>query len=814
MRSLILAVSPTLLFSFAAIAACSDSTPEPVDAGTDASADSGPPMPPAFARFCQGRSFDAPRIAATLPKLGGAYKTAIEGLKVKWKPGGLEAIKVIPQHPFVAKKIRVSFSSGVGSAKIRLVQTFGRSYPGNFPSTTPSTLPDYIDPADLTDPIVIDVANGDAAPDKWIEVPIPDTYLLPTRHYMLVYEHLQGEPLLSIEEVPADIVNASLAFQPPTRDAYGVPGNYRIQVVGEYACAWSEPDFLFAPLDVGALADAASGWASVADVDGDGHDDVLVADPGPHAWLGDGKGHFALAGFDPFPAAHDANGLVFADLDNDGDEDAFANVYVQPDADGDGYTVLGGDCNDTLDTVHVGATEVAGNKIDDDCNGVADDGTDTSDADGDGKSIAQGDCNDTLKTVYPGAPELQDSIDNDCNGKSDEIFVSKILANEGKGNFTRVANADVEVLAPSTDVAIGDGNGDGLVDIYAGSWLIHYPDLPTQASRYWEGTGGNLFKDALAKAGLVVTPERPPYGVLWTDWNNDGKTDIYVSNYNLRDNLLWKNLGGTFIDVAALVHADHDAIPSGQADYPGGHSFGSDTGDIDNDGDIDVFVPDISHPRTQPWADPSMLLINQGAPAFDFKNERRERGIIYDEGDVNATFADFDNDMDLDLVVTPTYPSHYSKLYLNDGTGHFTDVTYEARIARHQSQRAVWSDVDEDGDLDLIIPATAPDKRITVFENRVGNKNHWVFFQLVGTTANKDAIGARVTLKAGGVTQVREVKASMSHQSTRWVHFGLGPNTTIESLSVRWDAAAPETITGAAADGRFKIVQASGKATK
>ncbi|HQY64605.1 MAG TPA: CRTAC1 family protein [Polyangiaceae bacterium] len=170
--------------------------------------------------------------------------------------------------------------------------------------------------------------------------------------------------------------------------------------------------------------------------------------------------------------------------------------------------------------------------------------------------------------------------------------------------------------------------------------------------------------------------------------------------------------------------------------------------------------------------------------------------------------------MDLDLIVTPTYPSHYSKLYRNDGTGHFTDVTYEARIARHQSQGAVWSDVDEDGDLDLVVPATAPDKRITVFENRVGNKNHWVFLRLVGTTANREAIGARVTLRAGGVTQIREVKAEARHQSTRWVHFGLGPNTTIESLTVRWGSAAPETIAGASGDSRFTVVQGSGKVAR
>ncbi len=819
MRSLALALPPALLFAFAAVAACSDGASAPGVEGSEAQAPSpeaGTPPPQPFERFCQGRGFDGPRTPVTLPALGGKAIGAIEGLQAntKWKAGGLEAIKVIPEHPFVARKIRVSFARGAGAAFIRLVQTFGRSYPGNFPSARPETLPDHIDPPDLVEPVYVEVAPGTAAPDQWMEFDIPEAYLLPTQHYMLVYEHVQAEPYLSLEDVPKGAVSASLAFQPPARDAYGIPGNFRIQVAGEYACARTEKDFLFAPFDTGALADAQSGWAGVADIDGDGHDDILVVDKGPKAWMGDGKGHFSPASQDPFPDARDANSLVFADLDNDGDLDAFANVYVQPDGDGDGYTVLAGDCDDTNPAVHRGAREVADNGLDDDCDGKADDGAGARDADGDGRTIAQGDCDDTRKDVYPGAPELLDGRDNDCNGKSDEIFVSKILQNDGKGRFSRVPNPDVEVLAPSTDVALGDGNGDGILDIYAGSWLVHYPDFAAVPSRYWEGRGANLFQDALVKAGLVVTPERPPYGVIWTDWNNDGLLDIYVSNYNLRDNILWKNLGGTFVDVAPQVGADHDSIPTTQRQYPGGHSFGSDTGDIDNDGDIDVFVPNISHPRTQPWADPSMLLVNQGAPKFDFKNERRERGIVYDEGDVNATFADFDNDMDLDLVVTPTYPGHYSRLYLNDGAGRFVDATYEARVARHQSQGAVWSDVDEDGDLDLILVATPPDRHITVFENRVGNRNHWVYFRLVGTRANKDAIGARVTIKAGGVTQVREVKAEARHQSTRWVHFGLGPNTAIESLTVRWGSGAPESIVGAGADGRFTVVEGSGKATR
>ncbi|MBK8997732.1 MAG: VCBS repeat-containing protein [Myxococcales bacterium] len=100
---------------------------------------------------------------------------------------------------------------------------------------------------------------------------------------------------------------------------------------------------------------------------------------------------------------------------------------------------------------------------------------------------------------------------------------------------------------------------------------------------------------------------------------------MYVSNYQLSANLLWKNLGtGKFEEWAAVANAAADDVP--MFGYSGGHSFGSDAGDIDNDGDMDLHVPNISHPRVQPGSDPSMLLVNGGAPGYVFENKRREPG--------------------------------------------------------------------------------------------------------------------------------------------------------------------------------------------
>lgn len=533
--------------------------------------------------------------------------------------------------------------------------------------------------------------------------------------------------------------------------------------------------------------------------------------------------------------------LVFGDFDNDGDQDVFGTIYVYPDQDGDGYTIQDGDCNDLDATIHPGATETVNGK-DDNCNGVADEGTSgamsTADSDGDGFSVAAGDCDDTNPAAYPGHAELLDAKDNNCNGLADEIFKHVLLLNttanctdpsgncpNGDGHYIQKASPAVEFSEPASEIAIGDANGDGKLDIYWGNWLIHYPDSPAVPSHFVEGNGDGTFTDMMTAVGMVIPTAKPVYGVTFNDFNGDGLQDIYVGNYQLNDNLMWQNMGNNqFTNTAAALHIDHEEIPKPYPEYPGGHSYGTDFGDIDNDGDMDFWVSNLSHPRTMPWSDTSLLYINQGTQAApSFLDQRHVQGIIYDEGDINGYFGDFDNDMDLDLVVGNLYTGHYNKLYRNDN-GHFTDVTYEAGVAVHQGQNVAWADVNEDGALDLVVRGSDV-PQVHVFINHLGNQNNWVELRLQGTTSNRDAIGARVTLSAGGVTQIRDVKGTCGGGiavglCSRVVHFGLAKNTTIDQLKVRWvqgttaNAAPEEVISGAAPNGIYSIVQGTGAATK
>jgi hypothetical protein len=815
--------------------------------------------------------------------------------------GTVESMKLIPEHPFWVTHVRAAYADGSGPVRIRLVHSWGRSYPDVTGEVG----------GDLIDPIEMDVSDPDAS--EWLEIDVSDQeiFLMPTQHYHLANERLEGGPFLALENLPEGVSSQALLLVPDESMPYGSEGNFRLQLRGHYFCSWEDTDRWFGEDVAQPWEEDASSRAAVVDLDDDGNDDLIVNAGGPIVYLGDGAGNFAAPATDPFEDWSDVGMAVFGDVDNDGDLDAFASVYVGADddgdwftkdegdcndadtaikpsateqvsngidddcdgiaddgtdlsdADGDGFSIFDGDCNDLDELVFPGALEEI-NGYDDDCDGVADDGTDTSDADGDWTSIADGDCNDTDPAIYlgandtsnngidddcdgvvdngvdttdrdadgysvfdgdcddtraelnPGADEIKDGMDNDCDGVVDESAANRILLNDG-GEFTAVEASGVDYVDPSTAAGFGDADGDGWLDLYYGNWLETYPYDAAMADHYFEGYGDGTFDELLDEAGMSLDYNYSVYGVMWNDYNNDGWPDVFVGNYHMYPNQLWQNLGdGTFVDVAFDVGAAQDDIVYADDHLTGGHTYGGDFGDIDNDGDMDMFMCNLAHPRVQPWSDPSMFLVNDGEPTFTFDNQLLEYGFIYDEGDVNAQFGDFDNDMDLDLVVASLYGGHYSKFYRNDGGAGFTDISYETDSAIHDAVSVVWSDVDSDGDLDLFLADRNGYPYVHLLINRVGQDNHFVQFDLRGTTTNRDAVGARVTVTAGGVTQMRDVQGGGGHSNTQHSHvqhFGLGANTTIDEVTVRWVGGDTETITGIEADHRYEVVEGSGAGT-
>ncbi len=759
----------------------------------------------AFDRFCAGEVWDAELTPAVEGELSGEYL----GIIAEPLPEGtLDSMKIVPEHPFHVRSIRIGLGGDPGTVRVRLMTTFGRSYPGGWPDYTAAS-------ANLVPPIDVEVTAPDPEVPVEIDLAAQGVFLEPTQHYVVVVEHLGAGPQVAIESVMMGEPSRALIHVPGEDVPYGLDGNFRMELVGNHFCTWTEAERWFGEHTDAPFSTEVSSYVQVVDLDGDGHDDVIVQAPGPKAFFGDGTGSFVAAGVDPFADVPLANLVMFADVDGDGDRDAFAGHYVGANNDGDTYTLAEGDCNDADPAVRPGAAEVT-NGYDDDCDGIADDGTDTSDADGDGTAIVAGDCDDTRPEVVPGGAELLDGLDNDCDGEVDEDYVDKILLNDGFGGFTPLSASGVEGIDPTTTATFADADGDGNLDLYWGNWLEHYPDFAAVPDRFATGVGDGTFVDRSLDAGVLVMPERPCYGAGFWDYNDDGLPDLYVGNYQLSDNNLFENQGdGTFADVAAAKNFDHDGIESEFPQYPGGHSYGAAFGDVDNDGDIDAFVSNLSHPRTQPWADPSQFYFNQGGPDYTFVDRRAELGVIYDEGDVNAAFADWDNDGDLDLAVAALYPTHYAKLYRNDGPDGFVDVTYEAGIEVHLAVGLAFSDVDKDGDLDLFAAEGIGPDFVHFYENRIGQDNGWIELELEGTVSNRDAIGARVTVVAGGVTRIRDVEAGGGHhlQHSHVVHFGLGSADSIDSVSVRWPNGTVESISGADAGARWRVVEGDGVAT-
>jgi len=298
-------------------------------------------------------------------------------------------------------------------------------------------------------------------------------------------------------------------------------------------------------------------------------------------------------------------------------------------------------------------------------------------------------------------------------------------------------------------------------------------------------------------SGVRNAVESPCYGVNWVDYNDDGKQDIFVSNYGRTNNFLFENQGnGTFNNVA------RDKGLDAYEERMAGNTFGADFDDINNDGLFDAVLSDIAHPRYQPDSGPSSVKLNQGPPDDTFDNVNEEMNYNPDEGDVDPSFIDFNNDGRMDLFMSSLYEGHYSRLYEQQADGAFLDVTYWAGVEMHDCTGNAWGDYDGDGDLDLLSASRRADdggSYTRLFRNDVGSENNWLAIKLVGVNANADGIGAKITVTAGDLVQVRYVKGPRGHygaQPTMVAHFGLGQEGAVDQVQVEWVGGAADTWTG------------------
>ncbi|MAE65245.1 MAG: hypothetical protein CMJ18_13320, partial [Phycisphaeraceae bacterium] len=331
----------------------------------------------------------------------------------------------------------------------------------------------------------------------------------------------------------------------------------------------------------------------------------------------------------------------------------------------------------------------------------------------------------------------------------------------------------------SRGAAFADFNGDGWIDLYVGA----YEDFP---SAYYKDAlllnnqGESFTVHWVQGLDAVVTRgrPRPARGVAAADFDNDGDPDIYTSNYRLEPNGLWVNDGaGNITDQASSRGV------SGFA-----HTIGSSWGDIDSDGNLDLFVGNFSHPGQEP----AHFMRNLG-PGGGYAFERMDSldGADWQESYASPSLADYDNDGDLDLLFTTVYPGNAARLYRNDGNWNFTNVTGSEGLGGVTvTYQNAWADYDNDGDLDVIVNGT-------LYDNDLDNANRWLKVALHGGSGmNATAIGAQVRIRTGGRTYTREVMSSTGEGNgdDHVLHFGLGGASGSVPVEITWPDGTVETF--------------------
>lgn len=410
----------------------------------------------------------------------------------------------------------------------------------------------------------------------------------------------------------------------------------------------------------------------------------------------------------------------------------------------------------------------------------------------------------------------------------------QLWRNRGDGRFEDVTAASGTANLPGFGVsaAFVDYDRDGWLDLYVGNNVDYRLEReqpcpgPTGARDYcppqiyggrpdrlYRNRGRGRFQDVTASA-LLGGRFGPALGISTADVNGDGWIDIYVANDG-EANLLWINQrDGTFRDQALAAGAALTA--EGKAES----SMGVDAGDVDDDGDEDLVVTELTGEGTN-------VFMNDGGGRF------RDASAASGLGPASMPYtgwgtawADFDNDGALDtlavngtiLAVGPldrrSFPYGQSRTLLrNVGAARFAPMLNQAALMVAEAGRgAAFGDVDNDGDLDVLIGNNAGPTRLLV--NGVGAARSWIGLRLVGTGGRRDMLGARVAVRrADGTTLWRRARSDGSYASANdpRVLVGLGDTAGPVGVEVRWPDGGAEAWTALPARQWHTLAQGTGR---
>ncbi|MBA7522657.1 hypothetical protein ES705_14777 [subsurface metagenome] len=370
----------------------------------------------------------------------------------------------------------------------------------------------------------------------------------------------------------------------------------------------------------------------------------------------------------------------------------------------------------------------------------------------------------------------------------------------------------------SVGVAFWDFNMDGRMDAMVGNFLAfdpayvsptspelmpHPSEYKGQASMLYQQQSDGSFTEVTKEHGLFF-PDSKCMGITVYDYDNDGDLDIFQGNDH-QLNFLFRNDDQKYIDVAVAsgVAANSHGVPTG--------SMHGSIGDIDGDGLIDLLVTDLRY---------GALYRNTGNGLFEDITERSGvAGAFAGKGAWAAALFDYDNDGDLDIFsANGTAEELILQLPLlleNDGKGHFKNVGPELcdyfSTKRSGRAAAIW-DYDNDGDLDIIVSHIDLQATATLLRNDGGNSNHWLGLKLVGKNGPASAIGARVIVKSGSGKQVLINQWATSYLSNHdpRLHIGLGSHNYIDQIEIIWSNGNKEIYFNPAIDRYLTIIEGTG----